>query len=135
MTPAPRIGTEFAGYRIEGLLGRGGMGVVYRAEHPRLGATVALKVMDPELAMNETFRERFVREARAAAQIKHPFSPRNGRAASAKLRGLVFCATCGRRLKVSASGRRGHKKAQYVCTAIDCSAHPGILAEKQSERA
>ena len=72
MTPAPRIGTEFAGYRIEGLLGRGGMGVVYRAEHPRLGATVALKVMDPELAMNETFRERFVREARAAAQIKHP---------------------------------------------------------------
>ena len=72
MTPAPRIGTEFAGYRIEGLLGRGGMGVVYRAEHPRLGATVALKVMDPELATNETFRERFVREARAAAQIKHP---------------------------------------------------------------
>jgi Protein kinase domain len=72
MTPAPRIGTEFAGYRIEGLLGRGGMGVVYRAEHPRLGATIALKVMDPELAMNETFRERFVREARAAAKIKHP---------------------------------------------------------------
>ena len=72
MTPAPRIGTEFAGYRIEGLLGRGGMGVVYRAEHPRLGATIALKVMDPELAMDEAFRERFVREARAAARMKHP---------------------------------------------------------------
>jgi serine/threonine-protein kinase len=72
MTPAPRIGTEFAGYRIEGLLGQGGMGVVYRAEHPRLGATIALKVMDPELATNELFRERFVREARAAAGIKHP---------------------------------------------------------------
>jgi serine/threonine protein kinase len=72
MTPAPRIGTEFAGYRIEGLLGRGGMGVVYRAEHPRLGATIALKVMDPELAMDEIFRERFVREARAAARINHP---------------------------------------------------------------
>jgi serine/threonine protein kinase len=72
MTPAPRIGTEFAGYRIEGLLGRGGMGVVYRAEHPRLGATIALKVMEPELAMDEAFRERFVREARAAARIKHP---------------------------------------------------------------
>lgn len=65
-----------------------------------------------------------------AAQIKHPFSPRNGRAASAKLRGLVFCATCGRRLKVSASGRKGRKKAQYVCTSVDCSDHPGILAEK-----
>jgi serine/threonine protein kinase len=72
MAPAPRIGTEFAGYRIDGLLARGGMGVVYRAEHPRLGATIALKVMDPELAQDEAFRERFVREARAAAQIKHP---------------------------------------------------------------
>jgi Protein kinase domain len=72
MAPAPRIGTEFAGYRIEGLLGRGGMGVVYRAEHPRVGATIALKVMEPELAMNEAFRERFVREARVAARIRHP---------------------------------------------------------------
>jgi serine/threonine protein kinase len=72
MTPAPRIGTEFAGYRIEGLLGRGGMGVVYRAEHPRLGASIALKVMDPALAMDEVFRERFLREARMAARIKHP---------------------------------------------------------------
>jgi serine/threonine protein kinase len=72
MTPAPRIGTEFAGYRIEGLIARGGMGVVYRAEHPRLGATVALKVMDPELGADEAFRERFVREARAAARVRHP---------------------------------------------------------------
>jgi serine/threonine protein kinase len=72
MAPAPRIGTVFAGYRVEGLLGRGGMGVVYRAEHPRLGASVALKVMDPELAADEVFRERFVREARAAARIRHP---------------------------------------------------------------
>jgi serine/threonine-protein kinase len=61
-----------AGYRVEGLLGRGGMGVVYRAEHPRLGASVALKVMEPELAADEVFRERFVREARAAARIRHP---------------------------------------------------------------
>jgi serine/threonine protein kinase len=72
MTPAPRIGTEFAGYRIEGLLGRGGMGIVYRAEHPRLGASIALKVMAPDLAMDEVFRERFVREARVAARIRHP---------------------------------------------------------------
>jgi serine/threonine protein kinase len=72
MPPAPRIGTMFAGYRIEGLLGQGGMGVVYRAEHPRLGAPVALKVMGPELATDEAFRERFVREARAAARLTHP---------------------------------------------------------------
>ena len=72
MAPVPRIGTEFAGYHIEALLGRGGMGVVYRAEHPRLGASIALKVMSPDLAMDEAFRERFVREARVAARIKHP---------------------------------------------------------------
>src|SRR5688572_1198119 len=72
MTPAPRTGTEVAGYRGEGLIARGGMGVVYRAEHPRLGATVALKVMDPELATDEVFRERFVREARAASRVTHP---------------------------------------------------------------
>ena len=72
MTPAPRIGTEFAGYRIEGQLGRGGMGHVYRAEHPRLGITLALKVMDPKIATDEVFRERFVREARAAARLRHP---------------------------------------------------------------
>jgi serine/threonine-protein kinase len=72
MAPVPRIGTEFAGFRIEGLLGRGGMGVVYRAEHPRLGVPIALKVMDPDIAMDEGFRERFVREARAAARLRHP---------------------------------------------------------------
>jgi len=48
------------------------MGVVYRAEHPRLGLAVAVKVMDPELAADEAFRERFVREARASARIGHP---------------------------------------------------------------
>jgi serine/threonine-protein kinase len=68
----PRIGTEFAGYRIVGLLGRGGMSVVYRAENPRLGMTVALKVLAPELADDEEFRERFVSESRLAAALTHP---------------------------------------------------------------
>ena len=68
----PRIGTEFAGYRIEGLVGRGGMSVVYRAEHPRLGARVALKLLAPELSEDEGFRERFVRETRLAAALHHP---------------------------------------------------------------
>ena len=72
MTPVPRIGTDVAGYRIEGRLGQGGMGVVYRAEHPRVGATVAIKVMDPTLGTDEAFRERFVRESRLAARIRHP---------------------------------------------------------------
>jgi serine/threonine-protein kinase len=72
MPPTPRIGTEFAGFRIEALLGRGGMSVVYRAENPRLGNQVALKLLAPELTEDESFRERFVRESRAAASIVHP---------------------------------------------------------------
>ena len=67
-----RIGTEFAGYRIEALLGRGGMSVVYRAENARLGNKIALKLLAEELANDESFRERFVRESRTAASLNHP---------------------------------------------------------------
>jgi serine/threonine-protein kinase len=63
---------QIAGYRIEEVAGRGGMGVVYRATHMHLGRTVALKLLNPELAASEEFRERFVREARAAAELEHP---------------------------------------------------------------
>ena len=72
MAVVPRIGTEFAGYRIEALLGRGGMSVVYRAENARLGNKVALKLLAEDLANDESFRERFVRESRTAAAINHP---------------------------------------------------------------
>ena len=68
----PRIGTTLAGYRIETLLGRGGMSVVYRAEHLRLGRKVALKLLAPQLAEDERFRERFLRESRIAAALDHP---------------------------------------------------------------
>jgi hypothetical protein len=72
MAVVPRIGTEFAGYRIEALLGRGGMSVVYRAENARLGNRVALKLLAEDLALDESFRERFVRESRTAAALNHP---------------------------------------------------------------
>jgi Protein kinase domain len=68
----PRVGTRLLGYRIEELLGRGGMGVVYRAEHLDLGRKVALKVLAPELAENDSFRRRFIRESRMAARMDHP---------------------------------------------------------------
>jgi serine/threonine protein kinase len=71
-TGDPRIGREFAGYRVEALIGRGGMGAVYRAEDMRLGRKVALKLLVPELAEDERFRERFLRESRLAAAIDHP---------------------------------------------------------------
>jgi YVTN family beta-propeller protein len=67
-----RVGTEIAGYRIESVLGRGGMGVVYVARHLRLDRTVALKVVAPELAEDPKFGDRFVRESRLAASLEHP---------------------------------------------------------------
>jgi predicted Ser/Thr protein kinase len=66
------VGQQFGDYRIEEYIGRGGMGVVYRAEHMHLGRKVALKLLAPELAENGSFRERFVRESRLAASIDHP---------------------------------------------------------------
>ena len=62
----------FAGHRIEAVGGRGGMGIVYKAVHIRLERTVALKVISPELAVDEGFRQRFQREAQLAASIDHP---------------------------------------------------------------
>jgi serine/threonine protein kinase len=68
----PRIGTMFAGHRIEEVIGRGGASVVYLAEHLRLGRRVALKILAPHLAEDEMFRERFIRESRIAAGLDHP---------------------------------------------------------------
>jgi predicted Ser/Thr protein kinase len=68
----PRVGSELAGYRIEALLGRGGMGVVYRAHDLALDRPVALKILSPELAAEVRFRERFLTESRLAAAIDHP---------------------------------------------------------------
>src|SRR5919197_1160268 len=67
-----RIGTELAGYRIERVLGRGGMSVVYLAQDARLKRNVALKLLAPELAEDESFRVRFLRESQLAASLDHP---------------------------------------------------------------
>jgi DNA-binding beta-propeller fold protein YncE len=66
------VGSEVAGYRIESMLARGGMGVVYRATHLGLERPVALKVIARELADRDGFRERFLRESRLAARLDHP---------------------------------------------------------------
>src|SRR5919197_986695 len=67
-----RIGTMLAGYRIERVLGRGGMSVVYLAHDPRLKRNVALKLLSPELADDEAFRARLLRESQLAASLDHP---------------------------------------------------------------
>jgi serine/threonine protein kinase len=59
-------------YTIEGEIGRGGMGVVYRARDERLQRRVAIKVLPPELAFQEDIRQRFTREAQTAARLSHP---------------------------------------------------------------
>ena len=67
-----QTGSVFAGYRIEGLAGEGGMGVVYRASQVALDRQVALKLIVPKLADDITFRERFRRESQLGASIEHP---------------------------------------------------------------
>ncbi len=66
------VGDEVDGYRIEGVLGKGGMGTVYAARHVLLDRLVAFKVLNPQFALNEDLVERFVREARALADVSHP---------------------------------------------------------------
>jgi serine/threonine-protein kinase len=65
-------GSDFSGYRVEALIGRGGMGSVYHATAPGTGRAVALKVIAGELASDPYFRQRFAREARLAATLDHP---------------------------------------------------------------
>ncbi|MEA2428309.1 MAG: hypothetical protein QOF37_1937, partial [Thermoleophilaceae bacterium] len=65
-------GTTIGGYRLDQLVGQGGMGVVYRGENQQTGARVAVKLLTPELARQPGFRERFVREARYANSLNHP---------------------------------------------------------------
>ena len=72
VTADPRVGQRFGDYVVEGLLGRGGMGVVFRARDEASGEVVALKLMAPDLADNRTFRDRFIREAEASPNLAHP---------------------------------------------------------------
>jgi hypothetical protein len=69
---AMKPGDQVAGYRIESVLGRGGMGVVYEATQLSLNRTVALKVMYPHLSQDPVFRARFRREGELQASIDHP---------------------------------------------------------------
>jgi streptogramin lyase len=68
----PAIGSTLGGYRVDALIARGGMGVVYRATHLALDRPVALKVIARHLADDPAFRERFLTESRLAARLDHP---------------------------------------------------------------
>ena len=66
------IGETFGNYRVTELIGEGGMGVVYLAEHPGIGRRAAVKVLRPGLTDNPEITKRFFNEARAANAIRHP---------------------------------------------------------------
>src|SRR5919197_1084301 len=72
MTAAFTPGTAFGNYRVESLIGHGGMGVVYLAQDPSLDRPVALKLIAHDRAGDVKFRERFLREKQLAASIDHP---------------------------------------------------------------
>ncbi|MFK7998638.1 MAG: serine/threonine-protein kinase [Polyangiales bacterium] len=71
----PLIGAMVGSYRVEDLLGEGGMGAVYRGTHPRIGTTVAIKVIHSDIANSPTTVQRFEREARASSSIGSPNIP------------------------------------------------------------
>ncbi len=101
-------------YTIEGEIGRGGMGVVYRARDERLQRRVAIKVLPPELAFQDEIRQRFMREAQTAARLSHPnIVPIHGVDEGGGLvyfvMGLVDGESLGARIK-----RRGHLPAEEV---------------------
>jgi serine/threonine protein kinase len=135
VTDYPRVGTELAGYRVESLLGFGGMSVVYLAEDLRLKRNVALKLLSAELAGDESFRERFLHESELAASIDHPnIVPIYEAGATEDLLYIVMRYVEGRDLKErlqhgvstpemrSASSRRSQARSTRPMRAVSCSA-------------
>jgi tRNA A-37 threonylcarbamoyl transferase component Bud32 len=72
MPPEVRTGAVLGGFRVQSLIGEGAVGTVYLAEETSTGRSVALKVLAPELARDERFRRRFLRETELAASLDHP---------------------------------------------------------------
>ncbi|MDP9491153.1 MAG: serine/threonine-protein kinase [Actinomycetota bacterium] len=67
-----RVGTKLAAYELQEIVARGGMGVVYRAQHVHLRRPAAVKLLLPEIAQDDDFRRRFLRESQIAASLQHP---------------------------------------------------------------
>src|SRR5262245_63073880 len=67
------LAARFPNLEVTELLGQGGMGMIYKGRQPLLDRVVAIKVIRPDFRTDATFQERFLREARALARLRHPF--------------------------------------------------------------
>jgi len=105
--PADPVGREVGGCRLLHLIGRGGMGSVYLAEQLQLARRVAVKLLDPDLAADPLFRDRFLLEARTAARVEHPnVVPIHDAGAAGDVLYLVLRYVAGGDLAAYAAGRR-----------------------------
>jgi hypothetical protein len=127
-------GATLSGYAIERVIGRGGMGVIYCARELRPERSVALKVVAPELAVDESFRARFLREAQIAASIEHPHVVPVLRVGEEG--GTLFIATRlihGQDLAalIKAEGRLERKRAarivDQIADALDAAHEQGLV--------
>jgi YVTN family beta-propeller protein len=134
VVPDLNPGDVFAGHRITGVAGRGGMGVVYRAVQLDLDRAVALKLIAPQLAEDQSFRERFVRESRLAASIDHPnVIPiyYTGEEQGALYIAMRYVEGSDLRTLVRAAGHLGPERAAHIVaqvgSALDAAHERGIV--------
>jgi serine/threonine-protein kinase len=127
-------GEQLGVYEIQQRIGRGGMAVVYRALDLRLGRLVALKVLAPHLGEDEAFRQRFMRESRAAAGVDHPhIIPvfEAGEAAGMLFIAMRYVAGGDVRSLIEAEGRltpaRTAKITSQVASALDAAHAHGLV--------
>ncbi len=118
--PVP-AGARVAGYRLDEQIGRGGMAVVYRAYDLQLDRQVALKVLDPVLAGDGDFQERFIRESRAAAAVDHPniipvFAA--GEADGVLFIAMLYVSGPDVRTRIDSTGPLGAGRTVYIVTQV-----------------
>ena len=127
-------GSVLADFEITDVIGRGGMGVVYRAVELSLGRPVALKLIAPHLADEEGFRERFVRESRLSASIDHPHIVPvygAGEADGVPYIAMRFVEGVNMRVAIAPVGRLEPRRAarliQQVASALDAAHERGLV--------
>jgi ABC-type transport system substrate-binding protein len=129
-----RTGALVAGFRVESFLGEGAMGTVYLAAETRTGRRVALKLLAPELARDERFRRRFLRETELAASLEHPHVVRiiaSGEEDGTLYLAMVYVEGADLRKVLRRDGRLEPKRAldliAQVAKALDMAHKAGLV--------